>query len=143
MLGLDDLEQGQVFAIGEWQLTVDAVKELAATWDPQPFHLDAAAAKKIGLPGITASSLHIFAICTRLWADFDPGFKTLAMMGKEELRLHRPALATDLLRYSTEVVRVRPSRSRLDRGVVRLGDTVVNAQGDVVMTQFVDLMLAR
>ena len=143
MFGLDDLEVDQVIKIGTWQLTVEAVTDFAGTWDPQPFHLDAAAAEKLGLRGITASSLHIFAVCTRLFADFQPGFRTLAMVGKDELRLHQPALATDLLCYTTQVVRLTPSRSRPDRGVVRLADTVSNAADEAIMTQYVDLMLAR
>lgn len=143
MLGFDDLQVDQVIDVGTWQLTGEAVTDFARTWDPQPFHLDAAAAERLGLPGITASSLHIFAVCTRLFADFEPGFKTLAMVGKDQLRLHRPALATDLLRYTTRVVTLTPSRSRPDRGVVRLADTVSNAAGEVIMTQFVDLMLGR
>ncbi len=143
MLGLDDLTVGQVIDFGEWQLTEEAVTAFAREWDPQPFHLDRAAAEQLGLPGISASSLHIFAVCTRLFADFEPGFKVLAMVGKEELRLLRPALATDLLRYRSEVTSITPSRSKPDRGIVRLSDTVSNSQGDSVMTQHVDLMLRR
>ncbi|MBS04935.1 MAG: acyl dehydratase [Gammaproteobacteria bacterium] len=143
MLGLDDLRVGQVIDFGHWQLTEEAVTAFAREWDPQPFHLDRDAARRIGLPGISASSLHIFAVCTRLFADFEPGFKTLAMVGKDQLRLRKPALATDLLGYYSEVTQLTPSRSRPDRGVVRLSDTVSNGDGETIMTQQVDLMLRR
>lgn len=117
--------------------------DFAATWDPQPFHIDAEAGARSIFGGLTASSLYVFAICTRLFYDLSEPFAILAMLGKDEVRLPGPARAGSTLRYETEVVETTPSRSKPDRGVIVLADRVTDDEGDVIMTQRVSLLLRR
>ena len=63
--------------VGAFQLTEAAVIEFATTWDPQPFHTDPAAAAESVFGGLVASSAHLFAICTRLFADHEDGIQVV------------------------------------------------------------------
>ena len=139
----DDIEVGYKSEVGRWQLTPAEVIAFARQWDPQPFHIDELAASESIYGGLTASSLHLFAICTRLFFDHEDAIAVLAMMGKDSVRFPGPAYADDGLIYSTECVEKRPSRSKPGRGIVLLRDLVTNASGGEVMTQQVTLLVAR
>lgn len=139
----DDLAVGDRIHVGDWPLERDEVVEFAARWDPQPFHVDEAAARESIFGGLTASSLHLFAICTRLFFDHTPPIAVLAMLGKDAVRFPDPARVGETLRYETEVIEKRPSRSKPDRGVIRLRDRLCDAGGTEVMTQEVSLLVAR
>ena len=65
------------------------------------------------------------------------------MLGKDEIRFPNPARPEEELRYETECVAARPSKSKPDRGVIELQDTVSNAAGEPVMHQRVTLLVAR
>lgn len=142
MTYFEELEVGFQREIGRWQLTPDSVIEFAALWDPQPFHVDPAAAARSIYGGLTASSLHLFAICTRLFFDQPERIAVLAMLGKDEVRFPHPARADDALVYHTECVEHRASRSKPDRGVVVLADRLLNARGELVLSQKVALLVA-
>lgn len=139
----DDIPVGYKAEIGRWQLTEESVISFATAWDPQPFHIDRQAAQASVFGELVASSLHIFAICTRLFFDYPHPIQTMAMLGKDKIRFHQPARATDLLVYQTECIKSVPSTSRQDRGVIVLLDRVSRAADEIVMTQEVTLMVAR
>ena len=140
---LEDLAPGLCIEVGCYRLTRDEIVDVARRWDPQPFHVDEAAAAASIFGGLTASSLPLFAICTRLFFDLADPFATLAMLGKDEVRFPNPARADDELRYVTECVEVRPSRTKPDRGVVVLADMLARRSGEPVLTQKVSLLVAR
>ena len=142
-LFFDEIETGRRIEIGTWQLTPEEVVEFARRWDPQPFHVDEAAARRSIYGGLTASSLHLFAICTRLFFDQPERMAVLAMLGKDEIRFPNPAHPGDELVYTTECVEKRASRSKADRGVVTLADVLATRAGTEVLTQRVTLMVAR
>jgi len=138
----EDLDVGYTSRIGTWRLDPDEVVSFARHWDPQPFHIDEAAAKESIYGGLTASSLHLFAICTRLFFDHEDGIVVLAMLGKDAVRFPNPARAGETVAYETECIEKRPSRSKPDRGVIKLRDTLRDTNGDVVRTQEVSLLVA-
>ena len=82
----DDIPVGYQSVVGAWTLERDEVVAFARIWDPQPFHTDEAAAEASIYGGLTASSLHLFAICTRLFFDHADRIAVLAMLGKEAVR---------------------------------------------------------
>jgi acyl dehydratase len=139
----DDLEPGQRWLVGTYRLTRDEVVEFASRWDPQPFHIDDDAAARSLYRGLTASSLHLFAICTRLFFDCEPRIAVLAMLGKDEVRFPAPARPGNELQYWTRCCEQRPSRSRPDRGIITLADELLDPAGETVMTQRVTLLVAR
>jgi acyl dehydratase len=140
---LDDLTPGLVIPVGSYRLEREEIIAFARQWDPQPFHVDEEAARRSIFGGLTASSLHLFAICTRLFFDLPDPLAVLAMLGKDEVRFPGPARAGDQLEYRTQCAELRASRSRPDRGVVVLADTLVRAAGEPVLTQKVSLLVAR
>ncbi len=139
----EDLAVGYRSRVGRWELRRDEVVEFARRWDPQPFHTDERAAADSIFGGLTASSLHLFAICTRLFFDHEDRIAVLAMLGKDAVRFPYPARVGDCLTYTTECIEARPSRSHPDRGVIRLRDEVRNQEDTIVMTQEVSLLVAR
>lgn len=139
----DDLPVGWRSHVGTWRLVEADVIAFARQWDPQPFHVDREAAEKSIYGGLTASSLHLFAICTRLFFDHAARIAVLAMLGKDAVRFPSPARAGEELVYETECIEARPSASKPDRGVIRLRDTVTDGSGNVVLTQEVSLLVAR
>lgn len=139
----EDLSVGWRSRVGTWLLDEDEVVAFARTWDPQPFHVDPVAAKASIYGGLTASSLHLFAICTRLFFDHDARIAVMAMLGKDAVRFPNPARVGERLVYDTECIDWRPSASKPDRGVVRLRDEVTDSAGRCVLSQEVGLMVAR
>lgn len=143
MLYFEDLELGRRSAVGRYLLTREEAIAFASRWDPQPFHVDEDAAARSIYAGLTASSLHLFAICTRLFFDWDARIAILAMLGKDAVRFPSPARPGDELHYSTECTDKRESRSKLDRGIVTLADELRNPRGEIVLSQQVTLLVSR
>ncbi|MCZ6783101.1 MAG: MaoC family dehydratase [Proteobacteria bacterium] len=139
----EDLEVGYRSRVGSYVLSADEIVGFARRWDPQPFHVDEEAARRSLYKGLTASSLHLFAICTRLFFDHPDRIAVLAMLGKDEIRFPHPARPGDELGYDTECIEARASRSKPDCGIVTLADTVENQRGETVLTQKVTLLVAR
>jgi len=65
-LYLDDLHVGQRFTSGTYLMEAARIKEFAAEFDPQPFHLDEAAAEESAFKGLAASGWHTAAVAMRL-----------------------------------------------------------------------------
>jgi len=139
MITFDDLKVGTRLSVGSWAVNREEAIALARRWEPQPHHLDEAAGAAFG--GLTVCSLYLFGVCTRLFFDHDPPFAVLAMLGKEGLRLPKPARSGDVLVYRTEVVEQRRSKSRPDRGIVVLRDELAREGGEVVLAQDVSLLM--
>jgi acyl dehydratase len=139
----DQIPIGYKSTVGTWQLNEADVIAFAKSWDPQSFHIDKAIAEASVFGELVASSLHIFAICTRLFFDHEAQIQVMAMLGKDKIRLQQPARATDRLIYTTECISATPSSSKQDRGVIVLSDCVARETGEVVMTQEVTLLVAR
>lgn len=142
MLYFDDIEPGYKSHVGDYVVTAEEIIEIARRWDPQPFHVDEAAAKASVFGGLVASSLHIFAICTRLFFDHADQIQVAAMLSKDKIRLPNPVRPGDKLSYTTECIERKPSTSKPGRGVIVLSDVVSNQKGEVVLTQEVTLMVA-
>ena len=142
MLYFDDIPVGYKSHVGTYDLTKEEIIDVATRWDPQPFHINEEAAKASVFGGLVASSVHLFAILTRLFFDHDDRIQTLAMLSKDEIKLPNPARVGDTLRYDTECVAAKAT-SNPKRGIITLADTLSNQQGEPVLTQTVTLMVAR
>ena len=90
-------------------------------FDPQPFHLDDEAAQKSPFQGLAASGWHTAAMTMRMMLDgeFKPAGGILGV-GFDELSWPRPVRPGDELHAKSEVLEVRPSKSRPDRGMIRV-----------------------
>ena len=143
MLYFDDIPDDYRCVVGTWQLDADDIIAFAQTWDPRPVHTDAAVAERSPFGTLIASSAHLFAIVTLLFARHDDEIQVLAMLGKDKLRLPSPARAGTTLTYETRCTGKRVTTSRSDAGIVALADTVTDNDGNVVLTQEVTLMVPR
>ena len=143
MRWFEDLTLARVDWSHPYLVTEEEIVDVGRRWDPQPFHTDPEAAARSIYGGLTASSLHLFAICTRLFFDHDGRIAVLAMLGKDEVRFPNAARADDELVYHTECVEHRASRTKPDRGIVVLSDTLLNGRAELVLSQKVSLLVAR
>lgn len=132
-LFLEDIEPGQIYGSPSYAVTVENIKEFAGQWDPQMFHLDEAAAEDSFFQGLAASGWHTAAATMRLLVtgDFHP-VNGIIGAGFEELKWHRPVRPGDTLTVSTEVLEVRPMRSKPGFGVVKVRVTTQDGDGQPV-----------
>jgi len=129
------------FAVGlrfrsfdEIEVTAERIKTFAAEFDPQPFHLDEAAAADTFFGGLVASGWHTAAVAMRLIVDSDLGLGGQgAGLAVESIRWPRPVRPGDSLHVEGRVVETRPSRSHADRGIVRFETTVYNQRQEAVL----------
>ena len=141
---LDDLTPGQRFTTPGLTLTEAEIIDFAWRYDPQPFHLDASAAAESPYGGLIASGFQSLAICFRLF--IQSGLLADASMGSpgiDELRWLAPVRPGDTLHSEIEVLEVRPSTSKPDRGIARLKYQAVNQRGEVVLGFIVNHLLRR
>jgi len=141
---LDDLKPGDRFVSGGLTLTEAEIIDFAFRYDPQPFHLDANAAADSPYGGLIASGFHSIAVCFRLF--IQSGIfnrSSIGSPGIDELRWLAPVRPGDTLHSEIEVLEVRPSSSRPDRGIARLKYQAVNQRGETVLTFIVNHLLRR
>ena len=127
----DDLRVGMRFETGTHTITEDDIKAFAASFDPQPFHLDDALARTSVFGGLAASGWHTAAITMRLLVDL--GIPAGGLIGTGcEVSWPRPTRPGDTLRATSEVIEITPSRSRNDRGTVVMRSETRNQNGEIV-----------
>jgi acyl dehydratase len=141
---LDDLAAGQVHHLGHHVITREEIVTFARAYDPQSFHLDDEAAAASIYGGLIASGWHTVCIFMRLFADglLDRA-AAMGSPGIDELRWLQPVRPGDTLHARVEVVEVRPSRSKPDRGMVRLRSVVTNQTDAEVLSFFAMVMFGR
>ncbi len=138
----EDLAVGQTFRSKSVSIDLERIKAFAAEFDPQPFHLDERVAVNTVFGGLVASGWHTAALAMRLMVDSD--FKIaggLVGAGVEHIQWPRPVRPGDVLHVESEVLEVRPSRSKPDRGIVRVRNTTLNQDGQPVMIQVANLIV--
>jgi acyl dehydratase len=134
-LYLDDLAAGWEAELGSKTLTQEEIVAFAREFDPQPFHVDEAAARASVYGGIIASGWHTAAICMRLVVDgFVNQTVSLGSPGLDELRWLKPVRPGDTLGVRVKILDVTPSRSKPDRGSAHFSYEVFNQRREVVMT---------
>ncbi|HTB10819.1 MAG TPA: MaoC family dehydratase [Bryobacteraceae bacterium] len=131
-LYLDDMQVGQKFTSGTYEMTEERIKKFAAEFDPQPFHLDEAAAKASVFQGLAASGWHTAAATMRLNIDGGLPFAAGAIGLGGEIEWPRPTRPGDILHVESEIVELIPSRSKPNQGIVRLRMATLNQKNEPV-----------
>ena len=142
-LYLEDVYVGQRFVTGTHTLTVDAIKAFGRDYDPQPFHTDEEAAKDTFFCGLAASGWHTAAITMRLQIDSGPPIAGGMIGAGGEISWPRPTRPGDVLHVESEIMEVKPSKSRPERGFATLKSETKNQDGDVVQLLIVKLLVWR
>ena len=142
-LYLDDLTVGRQFRSGEHAMDEGQIQAFAAQFDPQPFHLDDAAARSTLFGGLAASGWHTAAVTMRLQVTSGLPIPGGIIGAGGELSWPRPTRATDVLHVVSEVVQVQPSKSKPDRGMVTVRSETRNQHGDVLQVSTVRIVVPR
>ncbi len=141
-LFLEDLTVGQCFVSAARSVSAEEIMEFAARYDPQPFHLDDAAATGTLFAGLAASGWHTAAMTMRMVIDSVPVAGGIIGSGGE-LTWPRPTRPGDTLHVETEVLEITPSRSRPDRGMAIVRCVTLNQHGEPVQTFTPKLVVPR
>ncbi|WP_043359237.1 MaoC family dehydratase [Belnapia sp. F-4-1] len=141
---LEDFAPGQVFRSGRLTVTPEAIIAYAREYDPQPFHLDDAAARGTLFGGLAASGWHTASLTMKLLvgSEFRPVGGIIGG-GMEELAWPRPVRPGDELRLEIEVLEVRPSQSKPHQGTLRARCTTLNQRDEVVQVIVPRLVVPR
>ena len=141
---LEDYAVGQIYRSGWHRVDKAQIVAFAQEFDPQFYHLDEEAAKNSPFKGLAASGWHTAAITMRLLVDgeFKPAGGILGV-GFDQLSWPRPVRPGDELRVTSEILEVRPSKSRPDRGMIRVQNTTLNQNGEPVQTFIGNLIVPR
>ena len=143
-LYLEDVSAGQRFESDRYEITERAILDFAAQFDPQPFHLDHAAAQASVFGGLAASGWHTAAIAMRLLMTGPVQFAGGAVgLLVDELRWPVAVRPGDSVVLETEILEARPSKSKPTHGVIRLSNTARNQHGEVVLSYTANAMIER
>jgi acyl dehydratase len=144
LLYLEDFSPGQTFASGSVIVDADAIKAYARQFDPQPFHLDEDAAAGTFFKGLAASGWHTVSMTMRLLVDGGlPIAGGIIGAGVDEIRWPRPTRPGDTLRLVTEVLEMRPSKSRPEQGLMKVRTTTFNQNDEPVQVMVSNLVVPR
>jgi acyl dehydratase len=142
-LHLEDLAVGQRFTSAGHEMTAAAIKDFAARFDPQPFHLDEAAADKSFFHGLAASGWHTAAVTMRLLVESDMRLAGGLIGAGGELTWPHPTRPGDVLTVESEVLALTPSKSKPERGFVTVRSRTLNQKGEVVQDMTTRMLVWR
>ena len=131
-LYMEDLSVGQRFTSAKLTVTAEAIKGFARQFDPQPFHLDEAAAATSLFAGLAASGWHTAALTMRLLVEGGVPIAGGVIGAGVEIAWPRPTRPGDELHVVSEITEITPSRSKPDRGIVVVRSETRNQKGEVV-----------
>ena len=142
----EDIKVGDRAEVGRHTFTADEIKKFATKFDPQPFHLDEAAARKSIFGALCASGWHTASVWMRLMVEHNKredaaqrarGEPVAALgpsPGFRELKWLKPVYVGDTITYSTEIVETRASNSRPGWGLMSFRNTGVNQNNEPVIS---------
>jgi len=140
----EDYAVGQKFGSGTVTVTAERIKSFAREFDPQPFHTDEEAARHTFFGGLVASGWHTAAMTMRLFVESDitPEGGSIGA-GGSDLTWPRPVRPGDVLRIESEVIELRPSKSRPDIGVMKVKLTTYNQANEPVQIATPHMIVPR
>ncbi len=142
-LYLEELSVGQRFTSGTHAVDAAQIKAFAAQFDPQPFHLDDDAAKATLFAGLAASGWHTAAITMRLLVNSGLPIAGGIIGSGGEISWPKPTRPGDILHVVSEIEEAMPSRSRPNRGMVRVRSETRNQRDEVVQVLISKLVVPR
>ena len=141
-LFLEDLAPGQRFVAGPLHVSAEDIVAFARAYDPQPFHLDHAAATATMFGGLAASGWHTAAMTMRLITQALP-LADGVIGNTAELQWPRPVRPGDALRVECEVLEAAASRSKPHQGWATVRTTTLNGRDEPVQVLVARLLVPR
>jgi acyl dehydratase len=141
----EDIAIGQRREVGSFTFTAEAIKKFAGQFDPQRFHLDEEAGRKV-FGGLAASGWHVGSVCMKLMVtDGQRRAKEAAARGEpvavwgpspgfRELRWIKPVLAGDTVSFASEIESLRTSEKRPEWGILQARNSGTNQRGELVFS---------
>ncbi len=142
-LYLDDLHVGQRFTSESYLMEAARIKEFAAEFDPQPFHLDQVAAEASVFRGLAASGWHTAAVAMRLLVAGGLPFADGIVGLGGDIAWPRPTRPGDTLQVESEIIEITPSRSKPQQGIVTVRSTMFNQDREAVYLLTAKLLVLR
>ncbi len=143
-LYLEDLTAGQKFVTGSVTVSEADIIAFAKQFDPQYYHVDPVAAQKSQFGGLISSGFHTLSLSMRLFFDLDLWPEAIiASPGMENVKWLKPMRPGDTIRAEADVIEVRPSASKLDRGIVIMDHSCRNQKDETILTLRCAHMLRR
>jgi acyl dehydratase len=151
----EEIAVGERAAFGSHTFTADEIKSFAARFDPQPFHMDEAAAARSHFGALIASGWHTVAVWMRLAMRYrraederrrargEPLGELGPSPGFRDLKWLKPVYVGDTIAFASEVIETRPSKSRPKWGLVFSRNTGTNQAGDLVISFIGSAMVER
>ena len=151
----EDIRVGDIYVLGRHTFTASDIKAYATRYDPQPFHVDEAAAQNSHFGGLIASGWHTAAAWMRLMVDYrrriieaarargEPVGTIGPALGFRELKWLKPVYADDTIDYASEVVETRVSESRPEMGLTRFRYDMIDEADAVIVSMTVPTMFGR
>ena len=140
---LEDFAPGQKYGSGRLRVESERIKSFAAEFDPQPFHQDEDAARRSIFGGLAASGWHTAAITMKLNAEGGLPLAGGIVGAGGEITWPRPTRPGDILRVESEVLEIKPSRSRPERGMVTVRSETLNQRDEVLQVLVAKLVVPR
>jgi acyl dehydratase len=140
---LDDLTVGQRFVSETRAVDEAGIHAFAREFDPQPFHLDDEAARSSLFGGLAASGWHTAALTMRMLVGGGAPLAGGIIGAGGEIAWPRPTRPGDVLRVESEVVEIKPSKSKPQQGMVTLRSETKNQRDEVVQTLVAKLIVPR
>jgi acyl dehydratase len=141
----EDIAIGQRRELGSFTFTADGIRKFAGQFDPQRFHLDEEAGRKV-FGGLAASGWHVGSVCMKLMVtDGQRRAKEAAARGEQvavwgpspgfrELRWIKPVLAGDTVSFASEIESLRASEKRPEWGILQARNAGTNQRGELVFS---------
>ncbi|WP_169570159.1 MaoC family dehydratase [Sneathiella limimaris] len=140
----EDFRVGDTEIFGEKTLSEAEIIEFATDYDPQPFHIDPAAAKEHFFGGIIASGWHTGSSLMRMIVDGQiANSSSMGSPGIDELRWVKPVRPNETLHVASEVLSSTPHKYKNDRGFVKFRHTVLNSADEIKMTMVSSILFGK
>jgi len=134
-ISFEDMEVGTSQEVGKHTFTREEIVEFAQKFDPQPFHLDEAAAAESPFRGLVASGWHTCSVMMgMLVRNVLADSTSMGSPGIDDIRWLKPVRVGDTITMMNVIVDKRVSESKPDRGIVSTCWEGINQHGETVIT---------
>ncbi|MFP6774097.1 MAG: MaoC family dehydratase N-terminal domain-containing protein [Alphaproteobacteria bacterium] len=142
-VNFEDFKLGERFVYGAYEMKREEMTAFAEEFDPEPFHLDGAAAKAMGWDDLIASGPHVCAAWRRMSKDAFSAADAFVSPGWDKIRWRLPVVVGHILTVTSEVIEARPLKSRPNLGYVEFNNEIRNQHGEITTTLITKWMIHR
>jgi acyl dehydratase len=139
----EDLSVGQRYETGTHEIDEQQVIEFAAQFDPQPFHMDPRPAQDSFFGGLVASGWHTAAITMRLMVESGLAINGGLIGLAAEITWPKPTRPGAIVKVQSEILKLKASRSRPDRGIATIKSETLNQFGETLQVLVAKVIVPR